>query len=634
MSANNEPDYNYWTRTRTPDPNTPPWERDFKEREDRELRHHIIKQVPASRHPIGPNGRTGEAGFPLDPVLKHHLGLPTGTIPTPTDQPDWSINCDKRFPTRHEIHYIMQRFRLDKLIPCVILDGVMTALNRGRLPDGTSIYQGDFVPPPIAEWEARNEISPHHFTAYLETHPHLRCKLPRGASNVKLDIPPHLCVDPRDSRQYVEPETPEAAPETPSDTTPAAPSVSNPYPPNPNPGTNGANGAPRQSAFPSESDHYPRNTGPVALVDPDPNHVAPGDPVPNPGTAAALTEKQRKVIELIHAGYSVSGAMEYVRMGRRTFYDWREASPLFKQATEAARENYRGTVSDGVHELQQSVRGLIENCIQSDNVPMSQRLRAASLFLRYVHAENMLPRPLARHTPPASPVPPIVNPSPEGPANSGAPATHAAPSAASYSQRSLAELFTAMAGPDINALDPYLDVLMAAPPPSAEGAPEAAAHPTHIETSDKPVRTVRSDLPSDTHPYPRNPQSGANGDTVPDLGANGDQVAPPTPGTTSPVPADPDILSQIPGLSPGHYLYDPSPAHTENSDQPVRSVRSALPSQSGHCPLATDHGAKDAPVPNLGASGGPSPSESETNPFSLNPKPGAEGAFPEPEEQT
>lgn len=504
MSANNETDYNNWTRTRTPDPNTASWERASKERADQERRQQIIERVPSSSHPVGPNRRTDEAGSPVRPVPKHHLGLPTGTIPTSTDQPDWS-----------------------------------------------------------------------------------------------LDTPPHPCVHPEDSSSYLEPETLEAAPESPAETPPAVPSE-------PIPDSLSAD-------------------------------VAAGDIGPNPatvgacGTAANLTEKQRKVIELIHAGYSVSGAMEYVRMGRRTFYDWREASPLFKQATEAARENYRGTVSDGVHELQQSVRGLIENCIQSDNVPMGQRLRAASLFLRYVHAENMLPRPLARRTPPASPAPPVVNPSPEGSANSGAPAGHHSPSAANHAQKSWAELFAAMAGPSINALDPYLDVLMAAPPPSAEAAPEAATRPTHTENSDKPVRTVRSNLPSDTQPYPRNATPGASGNTVPD---HGDQIAPPTPGTTSPVPADPDILSQIPGLSPGHYLYDPSPAHTENSDQPVRTVRSTLPSQSGHRPLATDHGVEDAPGPSPVVSRGPAPSESETNPFSLNPKPGAEGAFPNPEEET
>src|SRR5690606_8709458 len=93
-------------------------------------------------------------------------------------------------------------------------------------------------------------------------------------------------------------------------------------------------------------------------------------------------------------GRSVTAIMEDLRYDRQTFYDWRNANPAFKLATEQARDDFRGVVADCIHDLQQAVHVLLDDCIRTGSVPLPLRLRSAALFLRYAHSETLLPRRL------------------------------------------------------------------------------------------------------------------------------------------------------------------------------------------------------------------------------------------------
>ncbi|MDZ7639694.1 MAG: hypothetical protein U5J83_15825 [Bryobacterales bacterium] len=75
--------------------------------------------------------------------------------------------------------------------------------------------------------------------------------------------------------------------------------------------------------------------------------------------------------------------MDELDYQRQTFYDWRNANPAFRLAVEEARDTFRGVVADCVHDLQQTVHVLLDDCIRANHIPLSTRLRAAGLFLRY-----------------------------------------------------------------------------------------------------------------------------------------------------------------------------------------------------------------------------------------------------------
>jgi hypothetical protein len=148
---------------------------------------------------------------------------------------------------------------------------------------------------------------------------------------------------------------------------------------------------------------------------------------PNP--TSPFTHHQQYALEGLRQGRSVTAIMEDLRYERQTFYDWRNNNPAFKLATEAARDEFRGVVADCIHDLQQAVHVLLDDCIRTDRVPLNLRLRSAALFLRYAHSETLLPRrlvapatapngisPSAPNTGPASPTPfPNQNPKPGEP---------------------------------------------------------------------------------------------------------------------------------------------------------------------------------------------------------------------------
>jgi hypothetical protein len=145
---------------------------------------------------------------------------------------------------------------------------------------------------------------------------------------------------------------------------------------------------------------------------------------PNP--TSRFTHHQQYALEGLRQGRSVTAIMGDLRYERQTFYDWRNTNPAFKLATEAARDEFRGVVADCVHDLQQAVHVLLDDCMRTDRVPLNLRLRSAALFLRYAHSETLLPRRLialatapdgislvSPITGPASPTPfPSQNPKP------------------------------------------------------------------------------------------------------------------------------------------------------------------------------------------------------------------------------
>ncbi|MCC7342481.1 MAG: hypothetical protein IT170_15475, partial [Bryobacterales bacterium] len=133
---------------------------------------------------------------------------------------------------------------------------------------------------------------------------------------------------------------------------------------------------------------------------------------PNPNSP--FTHHQQFALEALRQGKSVTAVMEELRYERQTFYDWRNNNPAFKLAVEEARDDFRGVVADCVHDLQQAVHVLLDDCIRAERVPLNLRLRSAALFLRYARSETLLPRRLAAlATAPdgISPTSPITNPS-------------------------------------------------------------------------------------------------------------------------------------------------------------------------------------------------------------------------------
>ncbi len=148
---------------------------------------------------------------------------------------------------------------------------------------------------------------------------------------------------------------------------------------------------------------------------------------PNP--TSPFTHHQQYALESLRQGRSVTAIMEDLRYDRQTFYDWRNANPAFKRATEEARDDFRGVVADCIHDLQQAVHVLLDDCIRTGSVPLPLRLRSAALFLRYAHSETLLPRrllalatapdgisPSSPSAGPTSPTPfPSQNPKPSEP---------------------------------------------------------------------------------------------------------------------------------------------------------------------------------------------------------------------------
>jgi hypothetical protein len=109
-------------------------------------------------------------------------------------------------------------------------------------------------------------------------------------------------------------------------------------------------------------------------------------PVPRP-----LTDTQKTVVQLIHAGHSISAAMAQIGMSRGSFYTWRKQNPRFQHATRNAREDYRGLVTDGLEDLQVATAQFLDACIRSDNLSVRDRLRACNTFLRHVHSGAFVP---------------------------------------------------------------------------------------------------------------------------------------------------------------------------------------------------------------------------------------------------
>ena len=148
---------------------------------------------------------------------------------------------------------------------------------------------------------------------------------------------------------------------------------------------------------------------------------------PNP--TSPFTHHQQYALESLRQGRSVTAIMEDLRYDRQTFYDWRNANHAFKRATEEARDDFRGVVGDCIHDLQQAVHVLLDDCIRTGSVPLPLRLRSAALFLRYAHSETLLPRrllalatapdgisPSSPNAGPSSPTPfPNQNPKPSEP---------------------------------------------------------------------------------------------------------------------------------------------------------------------------------------------------------------------------
>ncbi|MDZ7639546.1 MAG: hypothetical protein U5J83_15025 [Bryobacterales bacterium] len=111
--------------------------------------------------------------------------------------------------------------------------------------------------------------------------------------------------------------------------------------------------------------------------------------------ANKLTPHQQCALEALRQGKWVTAIMDELDYQRQTFYDWRNANPAFRLAVEEARDTFRGVVADCVHDLQQTVHVLLDDCIRANHIPLSTRLRAAGLFLRYARSETLLPRRLA-----------------------------------------------------------------------------------------------------------------------------------------------------------------------------------------------------------------------------------------------
>ncbi|MDZ7639065.1 MAG: hypothetical protein U5J83_12595 [Bryobacterales bacterium] len=161
--------------------------------------------------------------------------------------------------------------------------------------------------------------------------------------------------------------------------------------------------------------------------------------------ANKLTPHQQCALEALRQGKSVTAIMDELDYQRQTFYDWRNANPAFRLAVEEARDTFRGVVADCVHDLQQTVHVLLDDCIRANHIPLSTRLRAAGLFLRYARSETLLPRRLSTIVgaldgispsspsqgpsspapnpapPPSEPLEPSSPPSPHPPANPSRP---------------------------------------------------------------------------------------------------------------------------------------------------------------------------------------------------------------------
>ncbi len=190
---------------------------------------------------------------------------------------------------------------------------------------------------------------------------------------------------------------------------------------------------------------------------------------PNP--TSPFTHHQQYALESLRQGRAVTAIMEDLRYDRQTFYDWRNANPAFKRATEEARDDFRGVVADCIHDLQQAVHVLLDDCIRTGSVPLPLRLRSAALFLRYAHSETLLPRRLLA----LATAPDGISPS--------------SPSAGPTSPTPFPSQNTKPSEPEASEPQPS----DAGKPEAGTPTPEAASAPSFLQPqkSDETVRSVR-----------------------------------------------------------------------------------------------------------------------------------------------
>jgi hypothetical protein len=124
---------------------------------------------------------------------------------------------------------------------------------------------------------------------------------------------------------------------------------------------------------------------------PDPAPTASPQSVPqNPHPASAtnaprpkpLTRDQRTALDLLDRGLSVTEIMDTLGYHRKTFYDWGKANPAFAHAAESARDNRRGVLADGVHDLQLAALSLVGNyiCVRASEMAHQNASEMAHLL--------------------------------------------------------------------------------------------------------------------------------------------------------------------------------------------------------------------------------------------------------------
>jgi hypothetical protein len=112
-----------------------------------------------------------------------------------------------------------------------------------------------------------------------------------------------------------------------------------------------------------------------------------------------FTEIQLRVLRLLRAGISVDHAVRQVNISRSAFNNWMSRYDYFRRASIAVREQYREEVADDIEPLHNTVREWLEQWINDDGVPDTTRMRAISLFLRYINSPHLLPRRLEEMIP-------------------------------------------------------------------------------------------------------------------------------------------------------------------------------------------------------------------------------------------
>lgn len=95
---------------------------------------------------------------------------------------------------------------------------------------------------------------------------------------------------------------------------------------------------------------------------------------------ARITPRQRRLIELLLQGLTISEACKQAKVGRRTYYRWREQDHFRRALTEAENETISGSMRSLLSMMRRATEAL-EQLLSDPTLRPADRLRTAQTIL-------------------------------------------------------------------------------------------------------------------------------------------------------------------------------------------------------------------------------------------------------------